>query len=144
MKKINSHFLAILGILIISYSCEYSPSDIPLTEVEKPSDQASIFINLTPNKDTIKLSTAVNVTYTVDVGSHEIYDLKFFMDGVDMGNLFTGVEGSYSTTILASKLTDGLHELKITTNTSTNSGSIADKVGAEQYLYELKWPVFCK
>ena len=141
MKKINYHFLAILGIFIISFSCEYSPSEIPLTVVEKPSDQASISINLTPNKDTIKLSTSVYVTYTVDVGSHEIYDLKFFMDDVDMGNTFTGVEGSYSTTILASKLTDGLHELKITTNTSTNSGSIADKVGAEQYSFELKWPV---
>ena len=143
MKKNNFHFLTLLCILLIFYSCEYSPSDIPLTEVEQPSEQGSaISINLTPNMDTIKLSTAVYVTYTVDVGSHEIYDLKFFMDDMDMGNLFTGVKDSYSTTILASNLTDGLHELTIRTNTSTNSGSIADKVGAEQYLYELKWPVF--
>jgi len=134
--------LFIVCIILLFQSCEYSPPEIPLTEVEKPSDQGSIIsINLTPNKDTIKLSTSVNVTYTLDVGSHEIYDLKFFMDDVDMGNLFNGVKGSFSTTISASKFADGLHELKIRTNTSTNTGSIADKVQAEQYLYEIRWPV---
>ncbi|HNX56394.1 MAG TPA: hypothetical protein PKO30_12465 [Prolixibacteraceae bacterium] len=141
MKKILN-VVCLLFILIFALtSCEYSPSEIPLTEIQEPKEPPSISINLTPEVDTIKLSTTVYVTYSVNTGSHAIYDLKFFMDDVDMGNPFTGIQGSYSTTIQASKLTDGLHILKIRTNTATNSGSIADKVGAEQYVYELKWPV---
>ncbi len=142
MKKINFHFLAILCILLISYSCEYSPSEIPLTEVEKPSDQApSISIDLTPEMDTIMLSTTVNVSYKVDVGSLTIYEVKFLLDGTDMGTLFNDAKGHYATTLSSSKISDGLHELKVRTYTSTNSGSIADKVQAEGYLYEFKWPV---
>lgn len=142
MKKLNFHFLAILSILLISYSCEYSPSEIPLTEVEKPSDQApSISIDLTPEMDTIMLSTSVNVSYKVDVGSLKIYDVKFLLDGTDMGSLFSDSKGLYATTLSSSQISDGLHELKVRTYTSTNSGSIADKVQAEGYLYEFTWPV---
>ena len=142
MKKINFHFLAILSILLISYSCEYSPPEIPLTEVEKPSDQApSISIDLTPEMDTIMLSTSVNVSYKVDVGSLTIYEVKFLLDGTDMGTLFSDANGHYATTLSSSKISDGLHELKVRTYTSTNSGSIADKVQAEGYLYEFTWPV---
>lgn len=142
MKKINFHFLAILCILLISFSCEYSPPEIPLTEVEKPSDQApSISIDLTPEMDTIMLSTSVNVSYKVDVGSLTIYEVKFLLDGTDMGTLFSDANGHYATTLSSSKISDGLHELKVRTYTSTNSGSIADKVQAEGYLYEFTWPV---
>lgn len=142
MKNIRLHFLLLLSILVIVYSCEYSPPEIPLTEVEKPSDQGSIVsVTLSPEKDTLKLSTNVYVSYKVDVGSNEIYDVKFLMDGTDMGTPSSIAIGQYATTLQASKMSDGLHELKIRTYTSTNSGSIADKVGAEQYFYELKWPV---
>lgn len=142
MKKINFHFLALLSILLVSYSCEYSPSEIPLTDVKEPTEPPSISVNLTPEMDTLKLFTTANVTYVVDVGAHEIYDLKFLMDGNEMSNVYSNAKGSYYTTIQTYSLTDGLHELKIRTYTSTNSGSIADKVGAEQFLYEVSWPVY--
>ncbi len=142
MKKINFHFLAILSLLLIFYSCEYSPSEIPLTVVKEPTDPPSISVNLTPEMDTLKLFTSANITYVVDVGTHEIYDLKFLMDGKEMSNVNSNAKGSYYTTIPTYSFDDGLHELKIRTYTSTNSGSIADKVGAEQFLYELSWPVY--
>ena len=143
MKKNNFHFLTLLCILLISCSCEYTPSDIPLTEVEQPSEQApSISIDLTPEMDTIMLSTSVNVSYTVDVGSLNLYDVKFLLDGTDMGTLYNDSKGHYATTLSSAKIGDGLHELKVRTYTSTNSGSIADKVQAEGYLYEFTWPVF--
>jgi len=143
MKKNNFHFLNLLSILLIFYSCEYSPPEIPLTEVEKPSEQApSISIDLTPEMDTIMLSTSVNVSYKVDVGSLNLYDVKFLLDGTDMGTLYNDSKGHYATTLSSAKIGDGLHELKVRTYTSTNSGSIADKVQAEGYLYEFTWPVF--
>lgn len=142
MENIRFQILALLYILLICYSCEYSPSEIPLTEVEKPSEQAPfISIDLTPEMDTIMLSTSVNVSYKVDVGSLKIYDVKFLMDGTDMGTLFSDGKGLYATTLSSSQISDGLHELKVRTYTSTNSGSIADKVQAEGYLYEFTWPV---
>lgn len=142
MKNINFHFLAVLSILLISFSCEYSPSEIPLTEVEEPTDPPAISVNLTPEMDTLKLFTTANITYVVDVGVHEIYDFKFLMDGAEISNVYSNAKGSYYTTIPTYSLGDGLHELKIKTFTSTNSGSIADKIGAEQFLYEVSWPVY--
>jgi hypothetical protein len=142
MKNVNFRFLAILSILLISFSCEYSPSEIPLTEVEEPTEPPSVSVNLTPEMDTLKLFTTANVTYVIDVGAHEIYDLKFLMDGNEMSNVYSNAKGSYYTTIQTYSITDGLHELKIRAYTSTNSGSIADKIGAEQFLYEVSWPVY--
>lgn len=142
MKKINFHFLAILGILIISYSCEYSPSEIPDSKLEKPSDIIpGININLTPEMDTLKLTSSTNVNYTVYAGERNIYRIEFYLDEILLQNIGYTSQNSAYTAIPAYEMSDGLHELKIRTYTSTNSGSIADKVQAEQYLYELKWPV---
>lgn len=142
MKKSIGRFAFIAGVLVTLFSCEYSPPEIPDSKLDKPSDIIpEININLTPDLDTLKLYTTVKVNYTVDVGDRKIYNIQFFMDGQQMGNVYSSSQNSYYTTVPTYLLNDGLHELKIVTYTSTNSGSIADKLQAEQYFYELKWPV---
>jgi len=142
MKKSIGRFAFIAGVLVTLFSCEYSPPEIPDSKLDKPSDVIpEININLTPDLDTLKLYTTVKVNYTVDVGDRKIYNIQFFMDGQQMGNVYSSSQNSYYTTVPTYLLNDGLHELKIVTYTSTNSGSIADKLQAEQYFYELKWPV---
>lgn len=142
MKKSIGRFAFIAGVLVTLFSCEYSPPEIPDAKLDKPSEVIpEININLTPDLDTLKLYTTVKVNYTVDVGDRKIYNIQFFMDGQQMGNVYSSSQNSYYTTVPTYLLNDGLHELKIVTYTSTNSGSIADKLQAEQYFYELKWPV---
>ncbi len=142
MKTNPLKLLFIASFIVLFTSCEFAPSEIPLTEVQKPSDTPPmIFIELKPGMDTLKLCNDATVTYTVDPGGAALYNIKFLLDGVELGNLGYYSSNSVYTNIPAYAMTDGLHELKIVTLTSTNSGSIADRVGAESYTYEVKWPV---
>lgn len=142
MKKTMFCFALAFGVSFILNSCEYSPSEIPLTELQEPTEPASVSINLTPEVDTLKLFTSANITYAIDVGASEIYDVKFLIDDIQMTNVYSSAKGFYYTTVPIHSINDGLHELKIRTLTSTNSGSIADKVGAELFFYELSWPLY--
>lgn len=134
--------LFVIGLFIMTFtSCEYSPPDIPMTQVQKPSDTGPMVnIQLDPNMDTLKLAASANVSYQIDVVNNKLYQIEFLLDGTDLGLNYTA-ENSVFANIPASQMTDGLHELKITAYLSTNSGSIADKIGAEAYTYELTWPV---
>jgi hypothetical protein len=143
MKRITKYFI-ILTISLFSFSsCEFSPSEIPLTEVEKPSDNApSIEIELTPEMATLRLSEPVWITYSVQSGDREIYRINVELDDTELSDVRYNSSQEIRAYVPVNLIEDGIHELKITTYTSTNSGSIADKIGSEAYLYEIKWPVF--
>lgn len=125
-------------------ACEFSPSEIPLTELEQPSEEniPDIWIELTPAMHTLRLSAPVWISYTAETGEHQVYDIKIQLDNAPIGNVNYDSPNKIRAHIHTDLLKDGFHELKITTYTATNSGSIADKTGNETYLYELKWPVY--
>jgi hypothetical protein len=144
MKK-RTKCLVCFACLLFGFSaCEFSPSQIPLTEIEKPSEDniPDIWIELTPAMDTLRLSAPAWVTYTAETGEHQVYDIKIQLDNADVGNVNYDSRNKIRAHINSDLLDDGFHELKITTYTATNSGSIADKTGNEAYWYELKWPVY--
>ena len=142
MKCNHLHFFIILLSFFVFQSCSYLPSEIPLTEIPKPTDDGSdIIINLTPNVDTLKLYKSVSVTYTIDVQLCLIDSIEFFLDGSKIINVSKEAVNSYSATLPVPLLRDGLHELKIITYSTSNSGSIADKVNAAKYLNEYHWPI---
>jgi hypothetical protein len=141
MKRASYSIVMLIPLLFILYSCEFSPSEIPLTELEKPSDIAPpIRIELTPEMDTLRLTGPASITYNVETGEHQLYKVKITLDNVEIGNI--SYDSPTKIRAYINSVEDGNHELKITTYTATNSGSIADKMGAEAYWYELTWPVF--
>lgn len=142
MKRLFCYFTIINSLLFILYSCEFSPSEIPLSELEKPGNAPAIWIELTPETDTLRLSAPAWITYNVETGEHQLYRIKFALDNVELEDLRYYSSTKISASIPVNSLGDGNHDLKITTYTSTNSGSIADKSGLEANLYELTWPVF--
>src|SRR5690349_8629892 len=119
MKRLPYYFIILIFLFFILYSCEFSPSEIPLTGLEKPSNVPPIRIELTPEMDTLRLSGPASITYNVETGEHQLYKVKITLDNVEIGNI------SYAspTKIRAyiNSLEDGNHELKITTYTATNS-----------------------
>lgn len=138
MKR--NHFALILFLCF--FSCEFSPSEVPLTEISKPSEIApEIFFELSPEMDTLKLSEASWIRYEVATGERELYQIKIEVDGIELENINYESSQKINAYIPAHSLSNGMHQLKITTYTSTNSGSIADKVGSEAYWYELNWPL---
>jgi hypothetical protein len=138
MIKDLKHLAVLLGIFLIIYSCEFSPSEIPMSEIEKPSDIAPpISIELNPSIDTLKLSSPVWINYTAKTGEQKLYRVEFTIDNETLNNAYSESENKAKALINPNYLENGKHELKITTYTATNTGSIADNIGAEQYWYEI-------
>lgn len=143
MKKIIKYYSLLAGLLLSLIACEFSPSGIPLSEIEKPSEIApDISIELNPSMDTLRLSEPAWITYSVNTGVNKLYRIAFQFDNTDIANLNYISTEKVSAYINSNSVEDGMHELKISTFTSTNSGSIADKTSSEAYLYELTWPVY--
>jgi hypothetical protein len=132
------------GLLVFLLACEFIPSEIPLTELEQPSDDLvpQIGIELTPGMDTLRIASSVWITFTAETGGRQIYNIRVELDGAPLGSITFESANKIRAYIPAEPLKDGFHEIKITTFTATNSGSIADKTGHESYGYELRWPVY--
>jgi len=144
IMKIKIKYAVVLAELFLSlYSCEFSPSEVPMTEIEKPSEiPPAIWIDLRPEMDTLRLSSPVWVYYSIEAGNRQVYRIELQMDEADIVNKNFESDKKVSAYIPTNSLEDGMHELKITTYIATNSGSIADKFGAEVYWYEIRWPVY--
>jgi hypothetical protein len=136
------HKTSYLILLLFVVSCEFQPSEIPLTQVEKPSDNApTLLIEVTPDMDTLKLAGDVWTEYKIHSAEAEIRWIKISFDDTEVYN------GDYNSSylprvpVVAGNYTEGLHFITIQTFTSSNTESIADKSGAEGFLYEAVWPV---
>ncbi len=143
MQRNIQYLVVLAGLLFSLYACEFSPSEIPLTEIEPPSANVpAIRIELKPEMDTLRLSEDAWVTYSVETGDNKLYRIDFQFDSIAIGDLSYESDKKVSAYIHTNLIENGIHELKIITYTATNSGSIADKIGSEVYRYEIKWPVF--
>jgi len=142
--KISIYYaILVAGLFFSLYGCEFSPSDIPLTEIEKPSETLpAIRIELKPDMDILRISGPTWVTYSVETGSHELYQIELKFDETDLVNINYESPQKLNAYIPADQIEDGMHQLKITTYIATNSGSIADKIGYEHYWYTITWPVY--
>ena len=77
-------FACFLFIVFICYSCEFNPSEIPLTGEKEPPPIPSIYIKLTPEMDTLKVSMPVWVVISSGTDSIKIFGLEAKMDGKDV------------------------------------------------------------
>ena len=139
------HKTTYLILLFFAVACEFQPSEIPITQVDKPSDNAPILlIEVTPDMDTLKLASDVWTEYKIHTAEAEIRWIKILFDDTEVYN------GDYNSNyfpkvpVVAGNYTEGLHHITIQTFTSGLTGSIADKSGAEGFLYEAVWPVIIK
>ena len=143
VNKINGesfakHILLYSTILILS-GCEYNPSDIPLNNIERPVSGAPLELKLTPDMDTLRIARPVWITYSVNAGSQEIYDIKIQLDTIVLDVVR---DKEIRTLFDPEKVFDGWHTLNITVYTATNSGSIANKLNSEGFVYNIHWPVY--
>jgi hypothetical protein len=136
------HKSSYLILLLFVVACEFQPSEIPITQGDKPADNAPILrLEVTPDMDTLKLASDIWTEYKIHTAEAEIRWVKIFFDDKEVYN------GNYTpdylprVPVVAGNYTEGLHHITIQTFTSSLTGSIADKSGAEGFLYEAVWPV---
>ncbi|MCG6191082.1 hypothetical protein [Maribellus maritimus] len=140
MKEILAPVVILL--LFFSVSCEFTPSEIQETFVEQPDEHAPVlYIEVQPDMDTLKLASDVWTQFRLTSQEAEIYWVKIDFDdsNVYYSDYNSGALPSVHVSI--GNYSEGLHYFTIQAFTASNSGSIADKVEAEGYLYEVQWPV---
>lgn len=104
IKKIISSF----AIALLLCACEFSPSEIPLTEVERPSEDApAIWIELTPEMDTLRLSAPAWITYSVETGDRQLYQIDVELDNVKVDDLGYDSPQKVRTYIATNSMEDG-------------------------------------
>jgi hypothetical protein len=137
MRNILYIFISI-GFAIVITSCEYKP----VGEYERNADE-----NVTPpeiqvldlnldNNDTIFLYSGLEVAFRFTSLSQSIRNVKFTVDGQETYNDITANGQFY---IDYGKINEGDHTLLLEIVTATGSGSIAEHLGAEGFLFSKSW-----
>ncbi len=131
-----------LWLALLLASCEFNPDEIQEKYVEKPSEEAPMIeFELSPETDTLKLSEVVKIKYKFNASPRKIHWVEFAFDNATFLKREYQLDESLEFDLNPFTYDAGLHHLTIKVITSSNSGSIADKIQAEGYSYELKWPV---
>jgi len=137
MRNILYIFISI-GFAIIITSCEYKP----VGEFERNADEnvappeiQVLDLNL-DNNDSIFLYTGLEVAFRFASTSQNIKNVKFTVDGQETYNASI-TNGQFY--VDYGKINEGNHTLLLEIVTATGSGSIAEHVGAEGFLFSKSW-----
>ncbi len=123
-------------------SCEFQPHDIPMADTDKPPDTGPpLMLNLNNYHDTIKIGYLTNFQYSVTGAGNRILSVNISIGDKVIHEYTSDDPRTFSFTLDPMGYPDGKYHLNIRIATSTGSGSIADRVGLEGYLYELDWPL---
>lgn len=145
MFTINKYLASVIFItlvLIIPTSCEFQPDDLPDSQIEPPGESGPpILISLNDRIDTIRIGWVTDFHYNIYGTNNIIRNVIVTFEKEEIHNLIENNQQTFTFTFNPASYADGNYHLNIKVFTSTGSGSIADKIGAEIYIYELDWPV---
>lgn len=130
----NYYFIITLLFLVIQTSCEFEPSGTCFEDLERPEGEFPTAA-LSFQDSILILSEATLFQYDVLFKDQDVYLSEFYMDGrlVETDEDATGE-------ILVDPA-PGPHTFEMVVYTSTGSGSIAEKMGAEAYVYTQQWEI---
>jgi hypothetical protein len=139
-RSINLALILLMFFLI--NGCEFIPEDIPETNLDQPTDGPSILFRLNNMTDTIKLGWVTNFQYSISGTSNRILSVKVDFEGTEIHHYIADNGQTFTFLFDPSAYSNGNYYLAIEIITGSGSGSIADKMGAEGFLYSLEWPVY--
>lgn len=137
MRNILYIFISI-GLAIVLNSCEYKPVgefESNADENVAPPEIQVLDLNL-DNNDTIILYSGLEVAFRFASSSQSIKNVKFTVDGKETYNANIANGQFY---IDYGKINEGDHTLLLEIVTATGSGSIAEHLGAEGFLFSKSW-----
>lgn len=129
-----SVILVILGG-ILNKACEFEPEGTYVEEVPEPEGEIpSAELNF--NDSVLYMDEATLFEYSLSFMKQEVYEVDFYIDD----NKIAIIEDSTGS-VLVDPL-PGMHMFEMVVYTSTGSGSIADRVGAEVFTYRQSWTIY--
>lgn len=142
MFKMHIKYFLRIAVLLFLIACEFQLSEIPEIKIKEPSqDGPAIQLELKPETDVLILFQNVKISYRFQTESNEIHWVEFYFDDELVLKQQHDLSKLLELNLNIGKYSDGPHQIEILVFVASNTGSIADKVGAEGYLYQLVWPV---
>jgi hypothetical protein len=135
MKKLYP--VLILAILALM-SCEFEPSGEFSPDITEPGEAPPVWIDLNVEDDTIVLVVEGSVNFSFQTAGRKLHLIR-----VCLGyrcEIYESNTGSFKIS-MHENIWPGTHDLTIEIYTGTGSGSIADVLGAEGFLYSRTWTV---
>jgi len=125
-------------LLLFIGGCEFHSDNEYFREVQK-TDSAAISISLDPSDSIVYLAGDQRFNYLAITDSLKCYNVKVFVDTTKISDIDEAY-GSFN--LSADDYADGHYVLTIVATTSSGSGSLADVVGAEGFLFSFSWDMF--
>jgi len=137
--KLIYRIIIVLAFFIFAFSaCEYQTDEVFFREVDENVPLPDLKIDLNLYTDTIYVYRNTEVKLSLSLTNKDLYDVKFYINNVEVENVQRSDQNNYSFYLDISKYS--IAEVKAEIYTSTETGSIGDVVGSEAFIYKSdKW-----
>jgi hypothetical protein len=142
--SLNKVFKPLFCLLLffLFAGCEYQIDKTYFREVSKNVPVPDLQVNLNIDKDTIYIYGNPTVKLNLLLTNKRLMAVKFFVNNAEAtANVYPSTPGSYSLYIDMFQKT--VIKIRVEIYTSTETGSIADKIGAESFVFKSQeWTLF--
>lgn len=136
MMRYRYLFPVFLILLFFTLSCEYNLKDEYYKDTKRV-DSANIQILLDPQANVYFLAGINLYNFEVLTSGLTLYQVKVYVDTTEIQ--VSPLEELNYFTLDCRNYTNGSHTLTVEVITNSNSGSLADLVGAEGFIYSYSW-----
>lgn len=133
------YYLIFLVVTFFVGSCTYESDDYYSPPVNpNPVSPDLQIVSLHLDADTVYIYWDEDVEFEFKTDNQQINGVKFILDGKEYYRKYNN-SGSFSFTYLF--LSNGIHRLVLEVYTETGSGSLADELGYEQFVFSKEWVI---
>jgi hypothetical protein len=126
----NLYLISLL--LILTSSCEYEPHGEYFRDID-PVDPEEALLQLNLHDTVLYMEGQVDLIYNISFLKQEVLQVEFYLDDWKEATLYNAIDK------VSIDPLDGRHKLKMVIYSSTESGTLADAVRAEAFVYEKEW-----
>lgn len=134
----HKRLLLILFVLFIfTTGCKYSPNGENFVDIKHPGNAPIVNVDLNFASDTLFLDRASKVIFSISA-KNKVHWVKMMINNQDKGEAFSAT-GTFEISSNSGFWEIGTHALQLKFFTSTGTGSLADKLNTEGFLYSKIW-----
>lgn len=127
--------LSFMLLILMFQSCEYPLDEEYYREVAQV-DPNTLNVSLSPTDSVYYLTGITHFSCNTLTDGLTLYDVRVFIDTTEITTYKDKINDFY---LDCKDYTDGEYILNVVLVTSTTSGSLADLLGAEGFIYHLSW-----
>ncbi len=136
-NKMKKYFL--WSLLLIAYSCEYELKDVYYVDIDQNVDSPVSQIDLNFATDTVYLNSPSAIEFNIQASGHKFNWMKFYINNICYGTYYSNSGMFQVSPVYYNNYKNGVYLIKIEAFSNSTTGSIADAVGAEGFLFEYTW-----